>query len=686
MKIRSRLAALGAASVISLSALSPAAFAAIESVDETSGIAAHIGGNAAMTVMVYLCGSDLESRAGDATKDITDLLSGYTGTRDVNFIIQTGGASEWQKYGISAERSQRYKVVKGGLELIDDSLGQKDMGDPDTLSDFIKYCKTNYPAGSYALELWDHGGGTLYGFCQDENFFDDDGYHDSISLTEFDKALKAGGTNFKFVGFDTCLMSTVETAAIVSKYSPYLIASEETSYGWKYKNWVHQLCTDPYTDVPELAQTLIDDSIDFLNKNEGYVTNVDIIDTKAAVSEVIPVIDEFAVYGSKMLSKKKYPDIAKARVGSELDTPNYEMIDVIEFCDNIIDETTDTKDEAAVKKLREKMSAAVDKAVIYNRTTDDAKVTEYLSGLSMTHIHEDPWSLDDLTALHSKLGILKNYDNYLKSYCNIMAGGQIYSKGNKDLYKGCKWYSPNKAYSKKEYSKYFTNGKDIKFSIGDDGIPYFPLNYTKMRFCKDILLGMTVYDSEKEIMTYYGENGADCISGAINDYNDDIEDYSGYIDVGFDGKWLAVNGKILPVQHVATYTTDNELYNKVYIDCYYNGERARLYLAWDNIDSPYGDLLYWMPEGSDGKYSVKYLCNYGDVFDPIFLQYDFAADSFTNVTMDGMKTKITKKTRFTWENVDKLGSVGLYVFMEDYFGNESQSSSITYDNGVYTID
>ncbi|NHJ31957.1 MAG: hypothetical protein FK732_03755 [Asgard group archaeon] len=44
--------------------------------------------------------------------------------------------------------------------------GATNMGDPQTLSDFIDLCKTNFPADNYALTLSDHGR-AYAGFCYD---------------------------------------------------------------------------------------------------------------------------------------------------------------------------------------------------------------------------------------------------------------------------------------------------------------------------------------------------------------------------------------------------------------------------------------------------------------------------------------------------------------------------------------
>ena len=58
------------------------------------------------------------------------------------------------------------------------------MGDQDTLASFLRYGQENRPAQSYALILWDHGGGPLEGVCWDET-----SGMDHLSLREVTGAL-----------------------------------------------------------------------------------------------------------------------------------------------------------------------------------------------------------------------------------------------------------------------------------------------------------------------------------------------------------------------------------------------------------------------------------------------------------------------------------------------------------------
>ena len=57
------------------------------------------------TVLVYMCGSDLESEAGLATDNLIELTGSELGN-NVNFVIQTGGASKWRNNIITAKKAK----------------------------------------------------------------------------------------------------------------------------------------------------------------------------------------------------------------------------------------------------------------------------------------------------------------------------------------------------------------------------------------------------------------------------------------------------------------------------------------------------------------------------------------------------------------------------------------------------
>ncbi len=211
------------------------------------------------TVLVYMNGSDLESAAGEASSDISEMLKSGIGN-NANVIIQTMGTQQWQDHNIASDHTQRFAVKNGELSLVDDTLGQLDTTDPKTLSDFIRWGVDNYPAERYMLVLWNHGAGPVYGFGYDEW----QGDYAALTLNEMQQALKENSdVHFDFIGMDCCIMSSLETYHVLQPFCDYAILSEdfEPGVGWSYANWMRMLENDPTTDTVTLGKTVVDDMI-----------------------------------------------------------------------------------------------------------------------------------------------------------------------------------------------------------------------------------------------------------------------------------------------------------------------------------------------------------------------------------------------------------------------------------------
>lgn len=207
----------------------------------------------------YLCGSDLETNYGCATQDLMELME-VTLPDNVRVVIQTGGAKEWQNNVVNADILQRYVYDSTGLTLVDE-LPPASMGDTATLTDFLRFCKTYYPAEHTAVLFWNHGGGSVNGAAFDERY-----YLDSLTLDEMRTAFGRvwpGDENnppLELVGFDTCLMATVDVVDTFVGTARYLVASEEVEpgNGWNYTGWAGALAEDPTMDGAALGRIICD--------------------------------------------------------------------------------------------------------------------------------------------------------------------------------------------------------------------------------------------------------------------------------------------------------------------------------------------------------------------------------------------------------------------------------------------
>lgn len=196
------------------------------------------------TVLIYMCGADLESENQLATGDIQEILKVSGQPDDVNIVIETGGANSWAStYGISSTKLERYHVENKSL-VRDDQLTYASMGLTSTLQSFIEYGLNNYPAERTGLVFWNHGGG-MRGVCYDEKKNDDVLKNSEIRSAISGALSNCGmsGQKLEWVGYDACLMAVQDIAITNAEYFNYMIASEESEagYGWDYDTWVDDL-------------------------------------------------------------------------------------------------------------------------------------------------------------------------------------------------------------------------------------------------------------------------------------------------------------------------------------------------------------------------------------------------------------------------------------------------------------
>ena len=94
----------------------------------------------ALTVMVYMCGSNLETLSGSATADIGEMLGSDFDTDRVNLVVMAGGSRRWDKDLRSGEAGTveffrkrgelKHRVVRARPDV--------NMGDPRTLAGFYE--------------------------------------------------------------------------------------------------------------------------------------------------------------------------------------------------------------------------------------------------------------------------------------------------------------------------------------------------------------------------------------------------------------------------------------------------------------------------------------------------------------------------------------------------------------------
>ena len=606
-------------------------------------------GTDTVTLMVYLCGTDLESRSGMATNDLKEMASASLSDK-VNVIVYTGGCKSWKVSSISNTNNQIYKVEKGGqLRLLEKNRGSAAMTVPATLTDFISYCKQNYPADRNELILWDHGGGTVSGFGYDERAKN----AGSMTLPDIAKAVKDAGVTFDFIGFDACLMGTLETALVLEPYADYLLASEETEpgIGWYYTNWLTALSKNTAMPTTELGKQIIDDFVSVCEqKCPGQKATLSLIDLAELSATVGDKLSDFSTATAEQISGSGYATVSKARGDTkEFGGSNkLDQIDLVHLALNL-----NTKESKA-------LADTLLSAVKYNRTSS---VVSNAYGVSAYFPYRSAGKVSSAVQQLDAIGFDKEYTDCVKKFASLEVTGQAAGGGSASpfgsLFGSLTGMTGSSSSSSGGVADIVgsllgggstSSGLDLTSLLGgagvfDRSIPESELiDMVEQNRIDDAALVWTSDADGTPVLKLSEAQWAQVADLQLNVF---LDDGSGYIDLGldnifywtkngdlvgsYDGMWVALND-----QPVAYYFTDTAEANggtvtDGRIPVLLNGDRAELLVRFTYSDL--GDSLaggsivgarFIYANGETDTVAKSFTeLQQGDVIQPICDRYDY---------------------------------------------------------------
>ena len=371
-----------------------------------------------LTLMVYMCGSNLESQYGSASMDLMEMQGAGFDAERLNVLVMTGGAERWALGGDAGQTVIR-RILPGGQQIVWRSE-LRDMGDPETLTQFLKYGKQAYPADDYALIFWDHGGGPLDGVCWDEMFS-----MDGLTLKELTEGIRDAWyyQKLSWIGFDACLMGTAEVAAALAPYADHMIASQETepAAGWNYT-----FLKDADGDGKRTGRLIVDSYFDG-QEGSGDTLTMACIDL-SQIGAVVSGMDDFFGSADTFVSTDTFADLSRLRHDSQgfgnavraLGSEDYDLVDLEDLVSRY------GKDHSVLQ-------AAIKNAVVYTRSSD-----EKACGLSVYHPYANKqkylrsWRHD-----YHDLDFSASYIRYTERFGTILTGeGYVDWSGMETEYAG----------------------------------------------------------------------------------------------------------------------------------------------------------------------------------------------------------------------------------------------------------
>ncbi|MEI6054498.1 MAG: clostripain-related cysteine peptidase [Lentisphaerota bacterium] len=370
------------------------------------------------TLVIYLNGSDLESKDSEATDALKILMESKFKDDKLNIIIITGGTKKWhlKKPTISNKQCQAWRIYgesEDSIELVKETDPSMKMMDKNTLSTYMEWAIKEYPAKKYVLMMWDHGAGPIGGFGSDEL-----NKGKSLSITDIRESLKKslGEKKLELLIFGCCLMGNMETAYKVKDNARYMVASEELAYGDFDKDFIEKLDAKPSMSGNELGKLYIDSH--FKNYEKGRFYTFSLLD----LSKIEQIKQNWEVIIKELTEKLKekhdkagfymYRFLAIARAYSE----SYDSFS--RETDGLVDMSDLAMNIMAICKINtDELRRSIGNAVLYNKTGNrsDSK------GLSIFFIDrklEEALGLEDNLQKYSQSSFSKGYYDFITNYYN----------------------------------------------------------------------------------------------------------------------------------------------------------------------------------------------------------------------------------------------------------------------------
>lgn len=588
----------------------------------------------------YLCGSDLESRYGSASQDLQEMVSVRL-PENVQVVVQTGGASMWQNDQIRSDVLGRYLYTSEGLKQVDEQP-LANMGDKNTLADFLQFCSQNYPAKHTAVVFWNHGG-DFSTVAFDENY----GF-DSLTLAEmyqaFDEVYDISSENppFEMVGFDACLMGTIDTANAFSQIARYMVASEELEpgCGWDYEGWLSALAQDPGMDGAELGTVICDsyqEACTELNIDDEITLSV------VDLQQVVPLIKAYDALGQEALywacqDSDFFSAFAQKAVSSEKYGNFFQKQGLMVDLGHLAETSSDLLTQTSGPLLQ-----ALNQCVVYRV---NGPLHQEASGLSCYYAYSaDSQQLEQYNQISAS--------ESFKHFYTYQISGQLSQEGLE--------YVQDLGF---DVSSQITtlNLDDYPITI-QDGYAYLNLGSEAANTLQEVCFNLFYMDPNQDVIIELGRD---------NNLNADWQ--NGVFCDNFNGYWGALDGHICYM--VLQYYGDG--YNVYSVPILLNGELYSLRVA------------YLFDQQSYYILGARKILQDMDMLDKNLVQIqpgdEIVTLSYVGTSSDNYNEKLTKMETFiATENTsfsDEYMGNGRFVMcfeMVDISGNTYYSEFVTFD-------
>ncbi len=332
------------------------------------------------TILVYMNGANDLEEYGSLNMNQMEKV----GSNDnINMVVQFKRMRSNQPYDDKSNGdwigTRRYLVTKDNNESTvtstilsrqegdtnGDGITDVDMGNAQTLREFIDWGVQTFPADRYAIFLWNHGAGwrsrATPQSAKTRGFSYDDETDNHIDTIQLPAALElGGGRKWDLIAWDSSLMQILEVAYEIRNQGHWIVGSEESppGPGYPYDRFISRLNANPNMDGRTFGEIIAEETLAHYGPNTNITQSV-IDPTK--LGAIAPALNNL---GAALTAARGQwnNQIADAREGAE-SYSYYENKDLLDFLRLLKGSVNDAGVQGAVNQVESATRDAIVKNV-----------------------------------------------------------------------------------------------------------------------------------------------------------------------------------------------------------------------------------------------------------------------------------------------------------------------------------
>lgn len=379
-------------------------------------------GDKKRTIMIYMVGSDLESKSKQGTFSLADITRSNIDLRHNNIILMVGGSEKWHNF-VNKDEIGIYELTSSGF-VKKKQMPVESMGSDSTLEKFLDYSYEEYPAEKYDMIFWNHGLGAI-GIEQDELS------KDFLTINELNNAFRNSPFSkekLELTIFYNCLASNLHIANIMKNYSNYMVASEEIFYLSKSLNRLDFLENIKTSDTAyDIGYHFIKKSDQVVNEyNNNHIVKIDSTLSIIDLNEVDELNTKLNNFIKTINLDDNYYDISYYRRNTHTygisQTYDYDTVDLYDLVSSLGKITN--------SNLTNDVLSQISETIKYTSNFND-----YSNGISVyfPYFGKDS-SIETHLLMFSKI-FNDDYYKFINNFYEVRSGNKQIRKGNKDYNK-----------------------------------------------------------------------------------------------------------------------------------------------------------------------------------------------------------------------------------------------------------